>query len=284
MLLQMKKANLLLVLCVLGYFGLNAQEIVVAGWTFPGNEAAADTGVVANVGIEISTTGGTSAIDFKNGCESKAAQATGWDNGLDAKAWEVYFSTEGFTNLTLSSRQQSGGNEPGPKDYKIQVSIDEGLNWTDVENGTVTVENDWETSFVDNLPLPENCSNKPMIKVRWIMASNDASGSAGGVVQEDGKTKIDEIYIRGEQVSGTSGLVAPVFEIYPNPATGRVNITTAFDGVTAQIINSSGQLTEQKRLSQLKRIDVSAYPKGLYFVSFVDKSGVVKHVEKLIVK
>jgi len=68
------------------------------------------------VGQEIFTMGGTSGIEFKNGLDTKAAQVTEWDNGMDVKAWVIEISTENFENLTISSIQQSGGNDPGPKD------------------------------------------------------------------------------------------------------------------------------------------------------------------------
>ena len=154
----MKKFTLILfVLMITG--ALFAQNEVVVGWTFPGNSSVADTGIAVNLDKEISTMGGTSEIQFKNGFETKAAQATGWNEGMDTKAWVVSFSTEGYADLAISSRQSSGGADPGPKDFKIQYSLDAGTSWTDVSGSDIVVENDWETGFVDKIELPDECED-----------------------------------------------------------------------------------------------------------------------------
>jgi len=168
--------------------GLNAQEIVIVGWTFPGSSAVADTGLIINLENEVTTMGGTSDIEFKNGFETKAAQATKWHNGLDTKAWLVHLSTEGYENLTISSLQSSGGNDPGPKYLKAQYSLANSEVWIDIENGAITVENDWESGVLENVPLPENCYDQSQLMIRWLMASNEASG-AGGDVLESGNQK-----------------------------------------------------------------------------------------------
>jgi hypothetical protein len=62
------------------------------------------------------------------------------------------------------------------------------------------VENDWETSNVDNLVLPDECEDLEILQIRWLMASNEASG--GGNVLGNGKSKIDEILVRGELING----------------------------------------------------------------------------------
>jgi len=61
----MKKIKLLFTGLMLFSFYSNAQDIVIAGWTFPGSSAVADTGLTVNLENEISTMGGTSDIEFK---------------------------------------------------------------------------------------------------------------------------------------------------------------------------------------------------------------------------
>ncbi len=266
----MKKIGLLLSMFFATSVFLFSQDVVVAGWTFPGNAMMADTGLSVNLTQEISTIGGTSAIEIKNGYTTKAAHATGWDDGMDTKAWVVQISTEGYHNLLISSRQQSGGNNPGPKDYKIQYSIDGGTAWNDVDGGTITVENDWETSFVDNLALPEECGDLSEVWFRWIMTSNDASG-AGGTVTTDGVDKIDEIYIRGEQINGIKDVNTDAFQISPNPASGYLKIRSDRTMNLISIYDVSGQLVLHA-IADAKEttVDVRSLDCGIYILSITD--------------
>lgn len=279
----MKKFTLLLSVCMILNMALMAQEVVVAGWTFPGQSAVADTGLQHNLEEEITTQGGTSDIEFKNGFESKAAQAKGWDEGMDQKAWVISFSSEGHANLNISSRQQSGGNDPGPKDFKLQFSVDSGTTWEDIDNGAITVENDWETSFVDQLPLPEACDNQPILMIRWIMTSNEASGSSGDV-QSNGKSKIDEIFIRGEEFNAVEELEPAVLNVYPNPASDfiRISSTKTIEEVT--ITDISGKAASRKSYWNNDQISLDGLSKGLYLVHIKITGSNIPVVKKLMIK
>ncbi len=176
----------------------NEAQNILAQWTFP-------TGTATDANPNVSTAEnatktliavGTSAIDFsKNGYTNKAAQATGWDNGMDTKYWQIEINTLGFNTITLSSRQQSGSTNPGPKDFKLQYKIGESGIWTDVVGGTITAANDWTTSAVNNLALPTECDNQSSVFIRWILTSN--TNVSGGTIATNGATKIDEIYVNG---------------------------------------------------------------------------------------
>lgn len=264
----MKKIALLFTGLIVLYGAINAQETVIVGWTFPGNSAVADTGIDVNLDMEIYTVGGTSEIDFKNGFETKAAQVTEWKDGMGTKAWVVSFSSEGYSGLTVSSMQSSGGNDPGPKDFKIQYSIDNGTSWIDVANGVVAVENDWTTGVADSLELPEDCNDNPEIQIRWLMASNEASGGASSVL-ESGKSKIDEICIRGDKISGIENLKLKLgLEIGPNPATTNINISSDSEMKKILICDVSGRVVLQKNSNtHHELIDIVALPKGLYILS-----------------
>lgn len=198
----MKK--ILTILTVLLMFSCkNEAQNVLAQWTFP-------TGTATDANPNVSTAEnasktliavGTSAIDFsKNGYTNKAAQATSWDNGMNTKYWQIEVNTVGYNTITLSSRQQSGNNTPGPKEFKIQYKIGESGTWTDVVGGTIIVANDWTTSAVNNLVLPAACENQTSVFIRWIMTSN--ADISGGTVASTGPSKIDEIYVQGLPASG----------------------------------------------------------------------------------
>lgn len=275
-----------LLLCgfILLNLSLNAQDIVIAGWTFPGPAAVADTGLAINLENEIMTIGGTSDIEFKNGIETKAAQAIEWHNGIDTKAWLVHLSTEGYENLTISSLQSSGGNDPGPKDFKAQYSIDEGVSWTDIENGAITVENDWESGVMENVPLPENCYDQAQLMIRWLMASNEASGP-GGDVLESGKSKIDEIYIRGDKINSTGEYYTSVrIDIFPNPATNYIEIQSNSIMQNINIIDITGKVILQKRVNaHSEQIDISNLSKGYYFINIQSKEDQNRSTRKLLI-
>ena len=235
---------------------------MIAGWTFPSNSLAADTGVSVNLTQEIITVGGTSAIELKNGFTTKAAQASGWNDGMDQKGWVVTLSTAGFWNLTISSRQQSGGNDPGPGDFKLQYSTDGGTSWTDLDGGDITVENDWETSFVDQLALPQACEDQDELMIRWLMASNEASG-AGGNVLEEGKSKIDEIYVRGELINSVSHVPAPAISIETANG-GNALVIRSDEGIgKVCLLSLSGRvLHEIKGVGEATSIDLSFLRSG----------------------
>ncbi len=280
----MKIVALLFSGLILINLSLYSQDIVLAGWTFPGSSALADTGLVMNLENEIITLGGTSEIEFKNGFETKAAQASEWNDGMDIKAWVVYLSTVGYDNLTLSSLQSSGGNDPGPKDFKIQYSVDEGLSWMNIENGEISVENDWETGVLDNLPLPENCFDQNQLQIRWLMASNEASGNGGNVL-ESGKSKIDEIYIRGVKISAIVEFHSNVqLDIFPNPANNYVDIQS--ESIIQSIIISeiTGKILLQKEACAFtERIDISGLSKGTYFITIKYKESQNLSCHKLVI-
>ena len=281
----MKILKLLLGGLVLINLSLNAQDIVIAGWTFPGSSAVADTGLVINLENEITTMGGTSDIEFKNGFETKAAQATEWNNGMDTKAWQVYLNAEGYENLTISSLQSSGGNDPGPKDFKTQYSIDNGTSWIDVENGDIIVENDWEAGVLENVLMPENSFNQPQLMIRWIMASNEASG-AGGQVLESGKSKIDEIYIRGDKINATGEYYTSIqIDIFPNPATNYIDIQSNSIMQNISIIDITGKVIYRKKVNtHTDQIVISNISKGYYFINIQSKEGQNRSTQKLLIR
>lgn len=263
--------------------GIYAQEILLAGWTFPGQSAVADTGIVANLSAEVMTMGGTSDIEFKNGLETKAAQASGWSNGMDSKAWLIEITTLGYNNLTLSSVQQSGGNDPGPKDYKLQCSIEADV-WIDIAGGIITVENDWTTSAVENLYLPEACSDVESLKIRWVMFSNEASGGSG-IVLETGKDKIDNIFIMGDVMNTIPEQTATILHLYPNPTSGMINIYAHSNIEAIQLISLAGQVIRSQDFNhRFTNIDLSDLAEGTYFMQTKIKGEENLKTNKIIVR
>jgi hypothetical protein len=276
----MKKTFTILSFCFFLVAGsyLPAQ-VLLAKWTFPtgtAGDSLADGGIPANLSMGIHTEGGTSAIDFsKNGATTKAAQATGWDNGANIKCWVIHLNTAGYETLKLSSKQQSGGNNPGPRDYMVQYRIGSSGTWTDVPGSTLVIANDWTTGALDNLSIPEACYNQASVYLRWIMTTN--TSSTGGTVASSGIDKIDDIYIYGTESSSAinDGNNRVAFTISPNPSSGPVMIQSPVVISSVEFLDLSGRTVHSS--SALKTSTLSFTPgfiaKGTYIVRITTCTG-----------
>jgi hypothetical protein len=268
----MKRPTLLRIFAIIlitGLLQLNtlAQDTIVQ-WTFPTEDGTADGGVIqSNLTRTIETAGGTSNIQFKNGATTKAAQATGWDNGNDEKKWKVEFETTGYGNLKLSSKISSGGQNPGPRDFKVQYKLDDG-SWTDVENSNFQTANDWTTGVLFELDLPGICDNQVLIKIRWIMTSDTASD--GSVVTETGISKFDDIFITGQILNGDNEVEAALgIKTYPNPASDVIQIESV-SHLQVELYDMNGKRIQTREINTRGKIEVSALNPGIYLLKMKD--------------
>lgn len=268
----MKKTITLLAASIFCSILLQGQVLIVR-WTFPtgaATDSLADGGLAVNLDKSIHTEGGTSAIDFsKNGASTKAAQATGWDNGAMLKCWVVRLNTSGHDNLKISSKMQSGGNNPGPRDYAVQYRIGAAGTWTDIPGTTITVANDWLTGVLDSVNLPAVCSNQPSIYLRWVMTSN--TNSQGSVVSSTGIDKIDDIYITGKQVNTVvrenSRDVA--IRVTGNPSTGSFRVEAPEAISSLNVFSLAGKCVWSRTSLNTPVVNVSldSVPLGTYFLN-----------------
>lgn len=274
----MKKIIVLFAILLVAGFMAGAQVVLVK-WTFPTGNASdsiADGGIPANLSKTIHTEGGTSAIDFsKNGATTKSAQATGWDNGALAKCWVVKLNAQGYDNLKISSKMQSGGNNPGPRDYKIQYRIGDAGSWTDIPGTTITTANDWTTGWVDSVLMPAECNNQASLYLRWIMTSN--TNSSGGTVASTGINKIDDIYVTGKM---TSTLVKEnqqkiSFSVSPNPSNGSFVVEAAEQISAVSMFNAGGKCVYNQSSVNAKsvRLRMDSITRGTYFLKIRTNSG-----------
>ncbi len=97
----------------------------------------------------------------------------------------------------------------------------------------------------------------------------------------------NNLFIDDIEISGTETPVAiiktensDILKIYPNPTNDFINIEIAGKG-NIEIININGQVLYSKEYNKPQQIDISDYPKGIYFVKF--KSRDIIKVEKLVV-
>jgi hypothetical protein len=229
----MKNLLIFLTLCPFVFFSSKAQ-VLIAKWTFPTGtttDSLPDGGITANLNKAFKSAG-TSAIDFsKNGLTTKAAQATGWDNGNGTKYWYIMISTKDYDSINLSSKQQSGGATAGPRDYKLQYRLGNNGLWTDITKGAVSVllkvMNDWTTGAVNDLFLPSVCDDQDSVFIRWLV--NSDTNSLGAVTAANGISKIDDIYFYGKAIKTTNicnMTSSREVIVYPNPCRGNLNISS----------------------------------------------------------
>jgi hypothetical protein len=273
----MKKISILFT--AIFFFAVLSQAQVLVKWTFPtGNpsDSIADGGTSLNLDKVIHTEGGTSAIDYsKNGATTKSAQATGWENGSGSKCWVIKVNTQGYENIKLSSKMQSGGNNPGPKDYKGQYRLGEAGSWVDIPGAVVVVANDWSTGVLDSVLLPVACNDQAALYIRWIMTSN--TNSTGGTVASNGINKVDDIYVSGQPVIPGVKNQRPTIglKVSPNPSTGLLVVEASENIASLSVFNSGGKCVyKQSSLSSRKlSLNLDSIPSGTYFLKVKTTSG-----------
>jgi len=110
------------------------------------------------------------------------ASSIGWQNAetID-KYWVTSFSTTGYENLTVTSKQMSSGT--GPRDFKMQYKIGTSGIWIDVDDGEIIITSTsayTSTGVKENLPLPKLMNNQEEVFLRWLCTSNVSQ--SGGTV------------------------------------------------------------------------------------------------------
>jgi hypothetical protein len=247
------------------------SQVLIAKWTFPTGTAVdslADGGISTNLTKAFSSSG-TSAIDFsKNGFSTKAAQATDWDNGKGTKYWMISFSTKGYDSINISSKQQSGGNNPGPRDFKLQFKIGDDDEWTDAPGGNIQVMNDWTTGNMNDLFLPDDCFDEDSVFVRWLV--NSDTNSSGAVTVSNGISKIDDIFVYGKSKQSTSFKTAPDkynFIVFPNPFKEQITLSSNSSMEEIQVFDLSGNLLFQAFCKDELLISIQPEcPSGIYLL------------------
>ncbi|MFC5447546.1 S-layer homology domain-containing protein [Paenibacillus aestuarii] len=167
----------------------------VASWTFPTTASTTTTPIAATSGVnKSSATLAVSGGRTINISANSTIYAGGWNaaNGY----WQAQVSTLGYSQLTLSSRNY--GTSTGPKDFKIQYSLD-GTDFTDVPNGAF-VQGSTIADGVKDLVLPSAVDNQPAVYIRWLNYTTTSIG--GGTTASGGNSRISDISIMGISLTG----------------------------------------------------------------------------------
>jgi hypothetical protein len=272
------KRLLTLALVSLFSFSLHAQD-TLAGWTFPTGtlfDSLANHWPMSNIPASIQALGGTTVINFTtNGVSTYSAQATGWDNGMNTKYWQVWFISTGYEHIKLSGIVRSGGNNPGPRDFKIQFKVGETGSWADVPGGTVVTQANWTGGVTNNLDLPTAASNQTeIVFVRWLMSSNlDINGVD---VISTGISKMDNIIVTGDQINtGIDNIIESQIQLFPNPSSGVLNISN-ISGGKISVFSMTGQLVATQYNSDNQTdviLDLRGLTPGVYFCRIGENNG-----------
>jgi large repetitive protein len=279
---MMKK--LLLVLILIPFLhAAQAQEEIVK-WTFP-NNSLADTVQNStnplNAG-QVIRVEGAGPVSMKNGATDFAMQAINWNDGMNVKNWNIRFVTTGYDHVRLSSKQQGGGTNGGPKEFKLQYKVGSTGAWADLPGGNITLANDWTTGVISDLDLPAECQNQSnLVYIRWIMASNN--DIKGGSVTAAGISKIDDIIVTGMPVTSLDNeRTTSRLSTFPNPSTASFSVSLPTEASVLEIYNTHGQLV-YKAMPENKIVTINeALPAGLYFVKAIvnGKVSIEKHIVK----
>ena len=169
---------------------------VLAGWEFDDETLLASRAVPANEDILFQIVG-ASDDGFSAGAAGRAANADGWQFAEgDEKYWLALLSTEGFQNITVSSKQYGTGSSP--RDFEMEASLD-GVSWDLISQDTIRVASSWNSAVIDNLALPAGYDDQPEIYIRWIRRGDLRVDGTTGITT--GNNRIDDVFVSGENIS-----------------------------------------------------------------------------------
>lgn len=135
----------------------------------------------------------------------------------DNRAWgeypyfEVVTSTVGYEDVTFSAKL--GGTKKGPRDWKLQYSLD-GVTYKDVENATYSIVNNktMELAF-DNVSLPAECNNVSGLRIRMVVYVDAAINGINAIIgATSGDAAVNNVSVNGRSTGVVTKLEAPVVE------------------------------------------------------------------------
>ncbi len=284
------KKSLLLFVAVLGFSTMTfAQLDTVIGFTFPVETGIdslnANYGTSQNLGYDIrfesESAGSSDSVFLTNGATDFAATANSWEDGMNDKFFSIKFKTGSHKNLVLYAKLRSGGNNPGPKSFKVQYKVSSSGTWTDVSADTVTAANDWTTGVVDGWAIPSETWNaSESVYIRFLSVTN--TNSAGNTVDSLGLVKIDDIFVLGEDNTGLGENSLMNTSVFPNPASDVLNIENNESIAVMYILSTDGRVVSQIS-NPGQSIDISNLAAGHYMLRMISDDNSMK-TQSLIVE
>lgn len=171
----------------------DAAYQTIAGWNFQGGTNNANDGIAENLGKTIVSAGTDAPVYNAAGNGGQTAMATGWASTAPEKYWEISFTSEHFYNLKVFSKQRS--TSAGPLHFKIQFKIGEAGTYADIPGALITDMDNYSAGALNNLDLPEQCNNQPVVYLRWLLVTSVNSSDL--TILNSAESNIDDIVIKG---------------------------------------------------------------------------------------
>jgi hypothetical protein len=295
----MKRIFTILTLAIMPFLANSvfAQDTIVS-WSFPSTSADSlvDKSIALNssryISCQYGTYGTTSyhaiTIDYTTngylGSPDKSAKTIGWNDGTDSAYYMVKFKTTGYGSLKLSSKQQAGGSNPGPRDFKVQYKLTGSTSpWIDITGGTIICANDWTTGVLNGIDIPSACDNQSsQLSIRWLQTSN--LDYQGNVLLATGISKIDDIVVTGTVITGIDNSDSERFiNIYPNPNKGNFCIENNGEIAKISVYTILGKCIYTNANITESRTEFTDFEKGMYLVQITTNDNDV-YTHKLIVE
>jgi hypothetical protein len=169
----------LVIIVFLCFVQFSSAQVTLVEWNFPNSpdDSIADIASTTpnNTSKKISVFGDVASPSFGilSGAQTYSASTTNFHHGNGTKGWVIEFSTLGYSNLNVSSKQMSASN--GPRDFKVQYKVGAGGVYIDLPGATnIALNNSFisPTGVINLIPLPPVCDNQPSVYLRWIMTSD----------------------------------------------------------------------------------------------------------------
>ncbi|MFZ4670772.1 MAG: chondroitinase-B domain-containing protein, partial [Flavobacterium sp.] len=177
----------------------------IVGWNFDTNLLATTTSAnnTTNAVVQSKGTAGIGTV-ASNTCVTATTSAWTPVSGLASGTnWEIQVNTLGYYNTTVSSKQYASQAATAARDFKVQYKIGANGTYTDVPSATIIVARDWTTGVLNNVPLPVECDNQPLVYLRWINYTTLATDGINTITA--GGISLDDVFVRGRNLSLEAG-------------------------------------------------------------------------------
>ncbi len=166
-----------------------------------------------------------------------------------SNTWDIQLSQNGLILEKGATYQLTfKGKSEAPRSLSVGTGISE-EPWTTFFQKTVNLTND-EKEFSFEFTMNTNETNGRVIF--------DLGGIAGDIYLSE----VSLVKIKGGVTGTSTGMLKNKIHIFPNPSAGKIQITG--EAGPYQLLDHTGRLTGKGTIPAI--LDLSAYPKGMYFL------------------
>ena len=209
------------------------------------------------------------------------AKMTGYDGGsFENEDWLISPALDltGYNDITFGFEQARNYESNDGLFVKISTDYDGSSDpstsgtWTDISDSYIWHEGGWD--FIDAGSADISAYSSASTYIAFIFTST-TDGSA--------TWELDNLKVLGVLNTGVNSNNIQKLSIYPNPASGSINVNSNESGVI-KIMSISGKLMiDSKIITGKNSIDTETLSSGLYIVESISNSG-IKSIGKLTVR